>query len=424
MKSRVVVITALGLAAGVYGNPSFCALPRGDRSAFVTAVAAQPAFETVVLDLRNSDPAVRVKALRALADGGYPEAIGPMSRLLVDPIDDIQLETIERLLGFFVVDALQTRTRVALVIERRNPNLARSAFELGPFRLIPRPVPAELLTHLAGAMRDDLPRVRSEAVYALGVMARPPLDAATAPVLTDALRDTDAGVREAAARVLGALRVATAGDALVSAVNDPVEEVRAAAMRALGDIREPRAIQALGEQFEYYRKGLLAEAAFDAIARIGHPSSVPFFQAHLAHGNARVRRWAVEGLARAGDRTALAALDSLTAPKTRAEAMALAYARHRAGRPTVPQLVAGLRERDVEPQVMAYLVDLGRPIVGDLEAHLREPEPAVRERVAMVLGLIGGEEAVAALQRALPDTNVDVSRAVERAIARARLLAR
>lgn len=422
MRHNIAVTAALAMAAGALGLTS-----PGARLPVVTPVAvvsAQPAFETVVQDLRSTDPAVRQRALRALSDGGYPEAIGPLSQLLVDPINDIQLETIERLLGFFLVDSLQTKTRVALVIERRNPNLAQSAFELGPFKLVPRPVPPELLRNLSGAMRDDLPKVRSEAVYALGVMARPPLEPATAQVLTDALRDTDVRVREAAARVLGALRVTSAGEALIAAINDPAEDVRLAAMRALGDVRETRAIQALGEQFAYYRKGPMAEAAFDALARIGHSSSVPFFQAHLGHDNARIRRWTIEGLARSGEATAVLALEpSLATPKTRAEEMAIAYALRGAGRPTVPRLVAGLKDRTVEEQVMAYLVDLGRPIVDDLEAHMREPEPAVRERVAMVLGLIGGPDAIAVLQRSLPDTSVDVSRAVERAIARARLLA-
>ena len=51
-------------------------------------------------------------------------------------------------------------------------------------------------------------------------------------------------------------------------------------MRALGDVREERArSQALTEQFNFYGKGEGAWSALDALARIGHPSSVPLFKA-------------------------------------------------------------------------------------------------------------------------------------------------
>jgi HEAT repeat protein len=68
---------------------------------------------------------------------------------------------------------------------------------------------------------------------------------------------------------------------------------------------------------------------------------------------------------------------------------------------------------------MTYLVDLGRPVVPSLAPYLRSDSADVRERTAMVLGLIGGREAVAVLESVGQDPEVRVARAVERAIARA-----
>ena len=81
--------------------------------------------------------------------------------------------------------------------------------------------------------------------------------------------------------MIGRLKVAEAGDALLKAVNDSQAEVRYAAMRALGAIREPRAVAALTEQFAFYKKGEGAWSALDALARIGAPASVPLFKERL-----------------------------------------------------------------------------------------------------------------------------------------------
>jgi HEAT repeat protein len=82
-------------------------------------------------------------------------------------------------------------------------------------------------------------------------------------------------------------------------------------------------------------------------------------------------------------------------------------------------LAATLDDDALAPQAMAYLVDLGRPAVPALAPYLRANQPSVRERTAMVLGLIGGPEAVAALESVGQDPEVRVARAVERAVARA-----
>ena len=220
-----------------------------------TASAQQLRFDDVVRNLRNPDPKVRLSAVRLLRDADYPEAIGPMAALIVDPVDQIQLETIAAELSFYVGEEVKARKMVGFVVERRQPAVAAAAFDLGPHAITPRPIPPELVSSLLQAVDDDNGRVRLEAAYALGVIARPPLTAENAERLLKALDHYDPAVRVATARVLGRVAVPHAGAALLKAVNDSHADVRYAALRALGAIKEAGAADVLTEQLAYYRKG-------------------------------------------------------------------------------------------------------------------------------------------------------------------------
>jgi len=268
----------------------------------LAAPEQRQSYDQVVAGLQSPEPAQRLDALRALGATGYPEVIAQISALLTDPVDDIQLETINTLLSFYHVEKPVIVKRRGLIVETRAQSAAGSIYDLGPYGLIPQPVPLELTNGLAQAMFDTSRRVRLEAVYGLGVMAKPPLEQYAADALARALQDPVADVREAAARVIGGLRVTTAGDALVAALNDPETRVATAAMRSLGDIKAWQSLQALTDQFTHYKgRGPRAEAAFDALARIAHASSQPLFLQHLSSNNAYLRRLAAEGLARSGN---------------------------------------------------------------------------------------------------------------------------
>ena len=208
------------------------------------ASAQQVRFDDVVRNLRNPDPKERAAAVRLLRDAKYPEAVGPMAPLVLDPLDDIQLEAIAAELAFFIDQDVRTKKMVGFVVEQRRSGIAAGAFDLGPLAVWPRPVPPELVSALLQAIDDDNPKVRLEAIYAAGVMARAPLAPEQTQKLIKALDHYDAPVRSAAARVIARLKVTEASDALIKAVNDSQPEVRYAAMRALGasatSARSPR----------------------------------------------------------------------------------------------------------------------------------------------------------------------------------------
>jgi len=388
--------------------------------------APRASYDQVVAQLGSPDADARRDALRSLGATAYPEAIAPISQLLMDPVDDIQLETIYTLLSFYHVEKpMIVKRRKGLVVETRSRSAAQGIYDLGPYGLIPQPVPVELTNGLAQSMFDQNPRVRIESVYALGVMARPPLDGYAAEALPRLLQDKNDDIREATARVIGGLRVLSAGDALVAALNDKSTPVASAAARALGDIKAWQSLQALTDQFNYYNgKGPRAEAALDALARIAHASSQPLFVSQLTSSSANLRRLAGEGLARSGNREAAQqAATALAGDTQRDVLLAGAFASVLAGPQSgsgVSFLVQALDNGAYHEQAMAYLVELGPRAVPGVDQALASQDPATRERATLVLGFIGGDEALVLLERARGDGDLRVVRAAERAIARLR----
>lgn len=384
-------------------------------------VAQQLRFDDVVRNLRNPDPKSRLSAVHLLRDAKYPEAIGPMAALVTDPVDEIQLEAIAAELSFYLEQDMKSKRMLGGVVEQRRSGLARGAFDLGPYAVWPRDVPAELVPALLQAVDDDNEKVRLEAIYAIGVIGRAPLPADQAERLTKALDHYDPGVRAGAARVIGRLRLAAAGDALMKAVNDSQADVRYASMRALGAIGDTRAVAGLGEQLAYYKKGEGAWSALDALARIASPSSIPLFREHLLDKDPYIRRAAMEGLGRAGDGESAAALEKAStlddSPMVR---LAAAFALQKLGRNYAARIIDMMSSAKVIPQGQEYLVELGPPMAATLVPRLQEPDADVREAVADVLGRIGDATTVPALEAAAKDRDPSVASAARRAVARLR----
>jgi HEAT repeat protein len=390
-------------------------------SLFVAAPAAaeQLRFDDVVRNLRNPDPQARLSAVRLLRDARYPEAIAPMAPLVVDPVDEIQLETIGAELAFFLAEEVKGRRMVGFVIEKRNPAVAAAAFDLGTVAVWPRPAPPALVSSLLQAIDDENAKVRLEATYALGVIARPPLANDAAQKLIKALDHYDPAVRAAAARVAGRLQVTAAGDTLMKAMNDSNAEVRYASIRALGSIKEVRAAGALADQFAYYRKGQGAWAALDALAHLAQPASADLFKHRLADKDPFLRRAAAEGLGRLGDSASTEELvRGASTDESEMVRTAMAFALVKLGRNYVTRIVDTMDSPKMVPQAQEYLIELGPSIVKDLYPRLQESEPSIRGGVAEVLGIIGGEAALPSLQGVAQDRDPEVAAAAKRAIAR------
>ena len=364
-----------------------------------------------------------MESLRLLAESKYVEAILPIAPLVNDPLDPIQLEAINTELAFWTVEDIRARKRVAFIIETRSGGgKAENVFNAGPLAVWPRQAPPELVAALLKAIDDENPKVRLEAIYALGSVVQPPLAEDAAKQLVKALDHYDPAIRAAAARVIGRLKVATAGKDLITAVNDSQQPVRFAAMHALGDIRERTAIEALTQQVEHYRKGEGAWSALSALAEIGDPVSVPLFKSRLADRDEYIRRAAVEGLGRAGDTSEIATLEAgVTKDSSTMVRAAMAFALSKLGRDYNRHLIAMLDDDKTAAQVAEYLIELDAAALPALLAGLKEQDDAVRGNSALILGMVGTTEHIQALSALSMDREQDVRRAAGRSIDRIKM---
>ena len=101
---------------------------------------------------------------------------------------------------------------------------------------------------------------------------------------------------------------------------------------------------------------------------------------------------------------------------------AMTFALASAGRPYLDRIVQALANDETADQALDYLLELGRDQPDVLLPHLQDPIPAVRERVAMVVGFVGGPGAEPALTTLTRDGDPSVRRAAEVALMRMRVL--
>jgi HEAT repeat protein len=323
----------------------------------------------------------------------------------------------------------------------------------GQLALKARRVPTQLLTSLVVALRDSNPRVRAEAIN-LTMLVGP---IACAPVVERSVRlqtVVDAVQRPASAEATAGLARARTdrasdggqadmeaaqrsvrlhadldacsqiGNALVDNINSRDAPLRRAAMLALGQLRYPNAVQALTDQWSYHQNGPDALAALEGLAGIGHPTSVSIFEGSLASSNADVRRLAVEGLARAGHREALPALQQMgQTERSGGVLLALHYANVKLGDvdESLQTLVASLRTASQRPVALAYLLDLSASKAPELAASLKDPSEDVRRLIADVLGFSRNPKVMPALDAASKDSDPDVAAAAQQAIERLKL---
>ena len=407
------------MRAGAIGAAASCvvamAIAHAGAAEAVRQAAPPPGAQQLASDIASPTASVRRQALRGLRERGGPETLSLLARLVADPELDIREGAVAGVIGVYVPTAA-----------KRSAGDAAAAFELSRFRGQLWPVPAELTVALVKALADEAPPMRRDSAYALGIALAPPVADAVAFEITSSLSDREPSVRIAAARTLGRLRVQAAGVPLIGRINDEDLEVRLASMQALGDLREERAVNALADQFSYYVRGVAGRSALTALGAIGHPSSVPVFEAQTTSAYPAHRRAAYEGLARSGRAGAIAPRieAAMASEKDTRVVTAMAFALASAGHQGVNRIVDALTDRHNAENALAYLIDLGRPQTTAVAARLKDANPVIREQVAIALGFIGGPEAAAALKAASGDADANVRNAIDVALFRANRPAR
>jgi len=212
----------------------------------------------------------------------------------------------------------------------------------------------------------------------------------------------------------------------LKAVNDSNADVRYASIRALGDIRDERAVQAITEQLNYYGKGEGAWASLDALARIAHPSSVSVFKARIADKDQYLRRAAAEGLGRAGDRAAVEPfVTEVNQDPSDMVRAAMTFALYKQGHTMfLGRLVDFMDDDRLARQLQGYFMELGSAVVPPTVIRLQEPDTDVRRNLVTILGAIGDQSIVPAIEPFKADRDRGVATAAAYAIERIKMTGR
>ena len=413
----------------------------------------QYTFEVVASGLKHQDPATRLRAIQILKDADYAEAAVPIAALLEDPDDRVQFAAIDAERSLFTTRAVPRRKKIGFIVEVRSV-AGGDAAAAGQLGLKPRAVPPQLLKGLAVALRDNNPRVRAEAIGLAALLGRVACLPAPAQAACDDI-----------------------GNALVDHINAREPLLRRAAMHALGQLRYVNGVQALSDRLSYHQRGLDAMAALEGLASIGHATSASVFEALLTSSNADMRRFAVEGLARVGNREVLPALQQMGQnERSNGVLLALHYAHvklmpetglkscatggtgvHAGGTlnqaggtvsqpggtvnqpggivdqpggtglqpcpaiSSLQELVAALGNAAQRSLALNYLLDVAPSMAPALAGSLKHDSADVRRLVADVLGFSRDRQVVPMLEAATNDADPDVAAAAQQAIERLRL---
>jgi HEAT repeat protein/beta-lactamase regulating signal transducer with metallopeptidase domain len=251
------------------------------------------------------------------------------------------------------------------------------------------------------------PKVEESRTYSLEQQAQSEeQDPAIIAALIERLKDTDAGVRRAAANSLGNLKSTRAVAPLIDILDDRNKDVRMSAINALGNLQDARAVTPL--------LSLVRDPSVGVRQAVFEDEDIPSAPviAALSDANADVRHKATNILGHIRDRAATSALINATkdaSPEVRASAIeALSEMKDLSAVPSILTAV-----KDENPEVRH------RAIHALSNMHAAVPEKTMLELVGdatadvrqAVLELIRERPftgAVAAVSRLLDDPNSDV----------------
>ena len=200
------------------------------------------------------------------------------------------------------------------------------------------------LAALIAALRDSDAGVRRAAAHSLGNIES---TRATEPLMA-VLRDPDAEVRQNAAWALGNIEDRRAVDGLIGALKDESHEVRNSAAWALGNLEDPRAADALAAALKDESAEVRKSAAW-ALGQLELTSAPAGLIEAMRDGDAEVREAAIDAVAQTGDQRAvpnLAALLQDNSPDVRHSAIsALSQMR---GATAMQALIDAMKSSDPE----------------------------------------------------------------------------
>src|SRR5579864_5196169 len=131
-----------------------------------------PTWLDVIRDLQDRRADTRLRAVESLNVAGYGAAAEAVAPLIADPDIRVRYAAIDAELTFFLNEPVG-----AAPTGGKSPKHSRAqdAFDAGPLVRNAGAAPPSLIDALVHALHDDAPRIRFDALHALGLIAEPPL---------------------------------------------------------------------------------------------------------------------------------------------------------------------------------------------------------------------------------------------------------
>lgn len=447
---RLRAVELLGLFQPVLGDRATELLRKllaGSADPEVKAAAAvalgrsrdRQSVESLIAALKAKAPQLRLAAARALGQIGDFSASEALLEATRDEEAAVRQAALDALKGLGI-----SVERLSEDLSSTNPEARLSAIwmmaRLGEMRAMP---------HLTSALEDKDPRVRAAAARAL---AQFPPDAATIKSLIKALEDPEAEVRLSAALALGGLGDRAAILPLAARLSDRDQRVSQAAAESLARLGDQRATKLLTDSLKDpdWRVRARAAAALAGAPAADSAEIMAALAQALNDKDPVVRFYAKEALVARGAASVPYLIQVLRAGRESAREGA-ARALARIGPPSVPELIAILKDkasapelkvacawalgqirdaRAIEPLVALLkeeryfirreagraLSRIGEPALTELLELAQSASAPVREAAVEALGSANSPRAVDALIQAIADSNQNVSRAAVRAL--------
>jgi len=376
----------------------------------------------------DSQPAVRLAVLEALAKIHDPRALPTYISMIADTETDIRRKAIAALLEVYVVDESGFVAGTKKVIEFLNPfDSDYNTLVVEPYV----PVSADAIQALAQRLEDPEAGVRKAAVMGLGTLR----GRAALPQMKDVLsREPENGIKIEYFRSFYKIGDPDACGRLVPYVNDPDKAVHDEAILTSGLLRCKESVDAIMDIYQMGIKerekvfGVIPASSSDdlqlkclqALALIGDDRAAKLYLPALRHDKEDFRVAAAEGLARLADpRYEPALVERSAGAKGKRYQLALAYAFYRLGhKERLQDMVRELGGMKHGDQMFGYLAELTPEQLADLYPHLRASKGKTRIRILEAIGVAGAAQNLAEIQSYTHDSDADVASAAMVAVRR------
>jgi len=372
--------------------------------------------------LRDPEVRVRREAVRAIVKIDTADSLDLLVEASRDADPEVQIWAADGMVNFYLPGYIKMGLTAPL---KRFATAVKGRFTDVNDQVIPPDVTAreDVIAALGRLARGGTSmESRAHAARALGVLR----GRQAIPDLLEALRSKDSQVLYESLIALQKIQDTSVGPKIRFLLRDPDNRVQIAAIETAGLLRDFGALPELYEVLERARNIDVQRAALTAIAMLPDEKSRPTFERYLEHRDPRLRAAAAEGIGRLGNPSDIPRLEQLFNGETKMNPrLSLAFALVKLGK-TEPgefsplqYLVSALNLASFKGVARAFLLELARePMVRQsLYQALEAATTEEKLELAGILGLSGGPDAEAPLEKLARDADAKVSTAALKALA-------